>query len=133
MRLARGFLAVADTLKLSTLADGPSEGDVLCAVDDIGNGRAKEFSFRSGNELYDIFVQNQDGNIYAYVNICPHAGTPLNMEEGRFMEKSGKYLMCHTHGALFQLDNGLCVAGPCNGAKLQAVAISVINGSVVVA
>ena len=45
------------------------------------------------------------------------------------MEKSGKYLMCHTHGALFQLSDGLCVAGPCNGASLQAVDITVKSGA----
>ncbi len=129
----RGFLPVADILKLSTLTDGPGIGDVLCSIDDIENGEAKELSFRSRNELYDIFIQKHDGNIYAYVNVCPHAGTPLNMEEGRFMEKSGKYLMCHTHGALFQLDDGLCVAGPCNGARLQAVAIKVEKSLILVA
>ena len=123
---------MSEILKLSALTDGPCPGDVLCSIDDIENNTAKELSFRSGNDLYDIFIQNHDGNIYAYVNVCPHAGTPLNMEEGRFMEKSGKYLMCHTHGALFQLDDGLCVAGPCNGAKLQAVAVKVEKGLILV-
>ena len=54
------------------------------------------------------------------------------MDKGRFMEKTGTYLMCHTHGALFQLVDGLCVAGPCNGASLQGIDIIVENGNVIV-
>ncbi len=115
-------------LKLSGLDIGLSEGDILCAVSDIADGAAQEFSYRSGADIHDIFLQRRGGEIYAYVNICPHAGTPLNMDEGAFMEKTGTYLMCHTHGALFQLEDGLCVAGPCNGARLQSVDIKVENG-----
>ena len=89
-----------------------------------------EFSLGSAKETYDIFIQRYNGEIFAYVNVCPHAGTPLNMEDGIFMEKTGRYLMCHTHGALFEPSNGLCVAGPCNCASLQAVEIDIIAGNI---
>ncbi len=128
MLLDRGFLQVAKSLKLSELGIGLNADDALCAVDDIADGSAREFSYRSGSEIHDIFVQRKGDKIFAFVNVCPHAGTPLNMEEGAFMERTGKYLVCHTHGALFQLDDGLCVAGPCNGARLQSVDIKVENG-----
>lgn len=111
---------------------GLSAGDVLCQLEDIEDGEAKEFSYRNNSEIHDIFIQRMGNDIFAYLNVCPHAGTPLNMETGEFMEKSGKYIMCHTHGALFELENGLCVAGPCNGDRLQAVDIKVKNGEIIV-
>jgi nitrite reductase/ring-hydroxylating ferredoxin subunit len=33
----------------------------------------------------------------------------------------GKVLMCHSHGALFRPDDGLCILGPCYGQSLQAI------------
>jgi nitrite reductase/ring-hydroxylating ferredoxin subunit len=123
---------VTNLLKLNDLNVGLSSGDVLCVLDEILDGGAKEFSYRSGTNVHDIFVQRQGAGVFAYVNICPHAGTPLNMDDDTFMEKTGRYLMCHTHGALFQLEDGLCVAGPCNGARLQAVDITVANGNIIV-
>lgn len=130
--MAHGCQRVTNSIKLSALDIGLYAGDVLCPISDIEDGSAKEFSFRSGNNIHDIFVQRIEDNIYAYVNVCPHAGTPLNMEEGKFTEKSGKYFMCHTHGALFQITDGLCVAGPCNGDKLQAIDIMIKNGNIIV-
>ena len=132
MQLAHGFLPVTNSVKLSTLDVGLNAGDVLCSLDDLDFEKAREFSFRAGSDIHDIFIQRQEDNVYGYVNICPHAGTPLNMENGKFLEKSGKYLMCHTHGALFNLTDGLCVAGPCNGASLQAIDLIVESGKVIV-
>ncbi len=123
---------MTNSLKLSTLGIGLNPGDILCSLDDLSDETAKEFSYRAGSEIHDIFIQRKDDQVYAYTNICPHAGTPLNMEDGIFLEKTGTYLMCHTHGALFQLEDGLCVAGPCNGASLQQVDVRLENGSIVV-
>lgn len=119
-------------MKLSEMGLGLTAGDILCGLEDIADGAAKELSYRSGDAIHDIFLQRKGEEVFAFKNICPHAGTPLNMDDGRFMEKTGTYLMCHTHGALFQLHDGLCVAGPCNGASLQALDIIVENGNVIV-
>lgn len=127
-----GCQKVADFFILSQLPDGPSMGETLCFLDDIDDGSAKEFSYSCGNDIHDIFIQRRGGEIFGYVNICPHVGTPLNMDEGQFMEKSGRYLMCHTHGALFQLDDGLCVAGPCNGARLQSVLLKIEGKRIII-
>ena len=77
------------------------------------------------------FVVACDGDVYAYVNSCPHRGTELDWQPGEVFEETGLYLMCATHGALFEPRNGLCVAGPCHGARLQSVAINVVGNDVV--
>ena len=119
-------------MKLSEIGAGLKPGDVLCSIEDIDEFSAKEFSFRVGYEVHDIFIQRKNDEIFAFLNICPHAGTPLNMEQGQFLEKTRTYLMCHTHGALFQLNDGLCVAGPCNGAHLETVEIKLENDHILI-
>lgn len=119
-------------LKLSEIAGGPKAGDILCTLSQIEDGKAREFEFRSGSDLVQIFIQRRGNEIFAYHNCCPHAGSPLNMEDTVFMERSGTYLMCHTHGALFTLEDGLCVGGPCTGQSLQPVSIVLKEGKLIV-
>ncbi|PHZ84203.1 Rieske (2Fe-2S) protein [Paremcibacter congregatus] len=118
-------------MKLSEVAGGPAAGDILCHLNDIEDGKAREFAFHEGEERREIFIQRQGDEIFAYENSCPHAYIPLNMKEGEFTEKSGKYFMCHNHGALFDIKSGLCLAGPCNGQSLTAVEVYVKDGAVI--
>jgi nitrite reductase/ring-hydroxylating ferredoxin subunit len=53
------------------------------------------------------------------VNRCPHVGTPLDWAENEFLDREGRHIVCATHGALFRIDDGRCVAGPCQGDRLE--------------
>jgi nitrite reductase/ring-hydroxylating ferredoxin subunit len=76
------------------------------------------------------FAIRHGGIACAYVNRCPHAGTELDWQPGEFFEETGLYLICSTHGALFEPKNGFCVAGPCRGASLQPLDIGERDGGV---
>ena len=39
--------------------------------------------------------------------------------------------MCAVHGATFELQEGVCVAGPCKGAALRTIDVEVRDGAVV--
>ncbi len=69
----------------------------------------------------------------AYVNHCPHAGHPLNIRPHAFLAPGAPLILCASHGALFELETGLCVAGPCPGARLRAVELRVERGYVLLA
>lgn len=45
----------------------------------------------------------------------------LDLKEGRFFDLSGDYLICATHGAMYEPADGRCIAGPCHGASLTAL------------
>ena len=62
------------------------------------------------------------GHSYCWENSCPHTGAPLDWVPGRFLDPAGRYLQCATHGALFEPTTGLCIAGPCRGDRLKALA-----------
>jgi nitrite reductase/ring-hydroxylating ferredoxin subunit len=99
----------------AALAEGG--GGVRVALQSEG-GEEKGFALRHG------------GKVCAFVNRCPHAGTELDWEPGEFLEESGLYLVCSTHGALFEPASGFCVAGPCRGASLEALQVREQGGHV---
>jgi nitrite reductase/ring-hydroxylating ferredoxin subunit len=77
------------------------------------------------------FAVRFQGEVCAFVNRCPHVGTELDWQPGEFFEESGLYLVCSTHGALFEPATGFCVAGPCRGASLETVKVTEQEGQVI--
>ena len=105
---------------------GPGEaGRVLCRLEEIEDGEAKGFVIGEGVEQRDIFVVRDGDRVFGYVNSCPHVGTPLDWTPDEFMNEDGAYIMCRTHGALFEIADGACIAGPCAGDRLTPVAVAV--------
>jgi nitrite reductase/ring-hydroxylating ferredoxin subunit len=104
---------------------------VICASAELAEGGAGvRFETEAGSPA---FVVRYIGIARAFVNRCPHAGTELDWQEGQFFDETGLYLICSTHGALFEPGTGFCVAGPCRGASLEPLAIRERDGQVVVA
>jgi nitrite reductase/ring-hydroxylating ferredoxin subunit len=68
-----------------------------------------------------VFVVRGDGGLRGYLNRCPHRGLPLNWLPDRFLDADGIHIQCANHGALFNIDDGYCVAGPCAGGRLTPV------------
>ena len=60
-------------------------------------------------------VREEDGALHAYQNSCPHTGAPLNWTPDQFLTRSGRYIQCSIHGAMFLTETGECFSGPCAG------------------
>ena len=105
-----------------TKAPGPGR-HALCRLDEIEDGEGKGFTLGEGPDALEIVVVREGERVYGYVNSCPHTGTPLEWVENQFMSEDGGYILCHTHGALFRIEDGHCVAGPCVGDALRPVAV----------
>jgi len=101
----------------------------LIAADEVAEGCSKEAG--AGGEQF--FLVRRDDQLHLYRNICPHLGTPLNWDEDQFLDPDGALIQCATHGALFRIEDGFCLAGPCMGAHLLAVPFVVVNGVVMIA
>jgi len=103
-----------------------------CAAGALEPGRTATFQLMCGGRVVSGFIVNHDGRHHAYVNRCPHAGTPLDWWPNEFLTEDGRHLICATHGAVFAPDTGTCVEGPCPGARLQTLAVAREGESLVV-
>lgn len=113
---------------MSEITTGP-----FCALDDIEDGQARSFPVKGIEGVYTIVVARQGNEIFGYSNSCPHLGTPLDWQPDEFMDFSGKYLRCATHGATFEIRDGKCIAGPCEGDTLTPVPVEIVDGEVCLA
>jgi nitrite reductase/ring-hydroxylating ferredoxin subunit len=100
-------------------------GTLLCRLDEIEDGEARGFELDEGATRRAVFVVRDGDAVYGYENSCPHLGTPLEFLPDDFMSEDGHHIVCATHGALFQIHDGYCIAGPCAGDNLRPVPVRV--------
>lgn len=89
----------------------------VCASLELAEGQSRGFQIA---EL-KLMAVRKDAQVYVYENRCPHRGVPLEWQPDQFLDTSGSLIQCATHGALFLIDSGECVAGPCAGQALRAL------------
>lgn len=111
----------------------PPPGTVLCALSDLDATGAKGMSLDGNAGRAGIFVVRDGTGVFGYVNSCPHIGVPLELEPDEFISDLHNEIICSTHGARFNIEDGLCVAGPCEGDMLEPVAVKIENEKVVLA
>jgi len=115
-------------LYLSDTDAGPPPGTLLLNIKDIPKHGGKDIQFKRGDHQINIFVQKNGERYHVFENSCPHAGTPLNMFGDKFLNVDGNFILCRTHGALFDKSSGKCIGGPCKGDYLNPVAFEVREG-----
>jgi len=115
-------------VSFGSVPGAPPPGRVLCRLDDIECGASRVFEFFEGQARFEMFVHRTRDTVVAYVNRCPHAGTPLDWRPGVFLDATGSEFQCATHGARFRIADGLCVHGPCAGKWLTPVRIRIADG-----
>ncbi len=104
----------------------------LCHTKDIPPNTSKAFSVKTESSEIELFLIRQNKQIYAYRNHCPHTGAHLNWQEDQFFDYFNEFVQCAIHGALFAIDTGLCVRGPCVGTYLHPIKIQ-INADIIYA
>lgn len=96
----------------------------LCQIDDIPDPGSKSLTHQG----HALFAVRQHGEVYLYRNRCPHLGIELNWLPDQFLDVEETLIQCATHGALFLIESGECVSGPCMGDALQSLRCRVENG-----
>ena len=100
---------------------------VLCALDELADPGGRGFVVEGRAPM---FVIRRGDAVYGYENVCPHRGMPLDWKPDTFLTVDKTEIICATHGALFRIGDGECVAGPCPGARLTPVPVRVDGGLV---
>lgn len=101
-----------------------SDGVFICdasAVEEGGKG--VRFPLTAAGEDATGFVVRYNGHAFAYLNRCAHVPIELDWNQGDFFESSGLYLMCSTHGAIYDPESGHCQGGPCRGGRLRPIVV----------
>lgn len=106
---------------------------VLCAVDDLAERPCRGFLVGEGPWRLSGFLVRKGDRVRAYLNRCPHAGHPLNLKPNEFLTPDHSLIVCSSHGALFDIDSGYCVDGPCAGGSLTPIPVQVVAGHVLLA
>jgi len=105
---------------------------VVCRLDDLGDRDAWGFGLVDSVGGHDGFVVRMGEAVFAYRNVCPHAGNPLHWKPHAFLSKKRDLILCSVHGATFDIETGKCVGGPCPGRALTPLRVAVEAGVIAV-
>ena len=94
----------------------------VCRGEDLAEGNTAKFRIGEGKDAREGFVVRHGGNLHAYRNECRHIPMTMDWVENRFLSRDRCWIQCATHGALFLIEDGECIAGPCAGQSLKAIA-----------
>ncbi|KPL27515.1 MAG: hypothetical protein AMJ72_08420 [Acidithiobacillales bacterium SM1_46] len=98
---------------------------VICRADELANGGLGiRFEVQWRGQRLSAFIVRHQGEARAYLNRCAHRGVELDWEPGMFFDNDRQLLVCSTHGALYDPLTGVCVSGPCRGARLESLPIT---------
>lgn len=105
---------------------------VVCELNELDDPGSREFRIGEGDWPFRGFVVRRGEQVFAYRNFCRHVGHPLNWQPDKFLTGDGSQIICSSHGAIYEIDSGICVAGPCKGKELHPVEVEIRDGNVVV-
>ena len=91
----------------------------LVKSSELEEGQSKGFLVGST----DLFVVRHQGKVLAYLNSCPHRKIPLQCRSNQFLDCDRQFIRCSNHAALFTIEHGLCISGPCNHQTLTRVSV----------
>jgi nitrite reductase/ring-hydroxylating ferredoxin subunit len=106
---------------------------VICALSDLADPGSRAFTLGGGDWPLRGFLVRRGARVFAYLNRCPHAGHPLSWQPDRFLSPDNTVILCASHGAIFDMEEGTCIAGPCDGRGLRPLAIRIDAGLVMLA
>ena len=108
-------------------------GVALGPLEIIPDGTARNFVLEMRAGRFHGFVVRRGNSIHGYVDRCAHMALPLAQQLDRYLTADGTLIHCSWHGALYRIEDGQCVGGPCNGARLMPWAVEVVDGNIVTA
>ena len=88
----------------------------LChSADLVNSAEAVPFDVMYYGQVCRAFAIRYAGQVHAYLNRCTHVPMEMDYQPNRFFDSTGHWLMCATHGAMYQPQTGMCRMGPCRG------------------
>jgi nitrite reductase/ring-hydroxylating ferredoxin subunit len=108
-------------------------GVKLGPLDLIPDGKARNFVLEMKAGRFHGFVVRRGDAVHGYVDRCAHMALPLAQQLDQYLTPDGSLIQCSWHGALYRIEDGVCVGGPCTGARLQPWPVTVTDGTITTA
>lgn len=120
---------VSDTASAPALVDMDPKIPLCSGADMVDGGDAIPFDVVYAGQTCRAFAIRFDGKPQAYLNRCTHVAMEMDYQPNKFYDLTGQWLICATHGALYQPDTGRCAGGPCRGGLVK-IQLSEFDGVV---
>ncbi|WP_436343046.1 Rieske (2Fe-2S) protein [Natronorubrum sp. FCH18a] len=111
--------------------DDDEEREAILVSTDCADGSAGDCSDGPTDDYEDEQSGNRtDGTrVTCWLNYCQHL-THIKIDKGSGAPMRDGELVCANHGAYFDSGSGKCTYGPCEGAYLTALEVTVDDGDV---
>ena len=113
--------------RIAALDEVPADSSLLFRVRETDGGETEEVVLLG----LDDGTSDDAGprEVVAWINRCQHFGH-VRLDKGTGAPLRGDELVCANHGTMFGTEDGRCTFGPCEGAYLDGVAVTVEDGAV---
>ncbi|MDG5759119.1 Rieske 2Fe-2S domain-containing protein [Natronococcus sp. A-GB1] len=113
---------MAATQRITSLENVPTESTFLFRVADELGDRQEAILVANG-------TGSTDTDVSCWLNYCQHF-THIKLDKGDGAPMRDGEVICANHGAYFETDSGECTFGPCEGAYLTELEVTVSDGDV---
>ncbi|ELZ37945.1 Rieske (2Fe-2S) domain protein [Halorubrum saccharovorum DSM 1137] len=120
--------------RIAAVEEVPEDSTLLVTLrpvdpESVDDGEGDVGEAEDGTPEAEAVLTRAAGEVRAFRNYCQHwTDVRLDKDDGAFV-RNGE-VFCQTHGATFEADGGYCNFGPCEGAVLESVAVSVDGDAV---
>ena len=105
-------------------------GTAIAAVEEIPEESTLVFTVEDveADEEKEAILVELDDEVAGWLNYCQHM-THIKIDKGTGAPMRNGELVCANHGAYFESGTGYCSFGPCEGAYLEEVDVTVDAGT----
>ena len=105
------------------------EDSRIASVEEVPADSSFLFTIRDGFDKEEAILLTLSDGVIALKNYCPH-WTDVRLDSGSGATVRDDELICTKHGATFETATGDCTHGPCEGATIDEVDVTVQEGGV---
>jgi len=106
-----------------------SEDRKLADIEEVPRDSTLLVTLRDGFDEHEALLIRLADGVACWKNACQH-WTDVRLDKGSGARVTDGEIWCQKHGATFTVADGECTHGPCEGAYLEEIAVTVHEGAV---